>query len=78
MAAPGDAARCQLVPGRPLAPGRPGTNNPKRDRKATTISEGANTPPIALRDQKWGELPSDSVPVLTASTCARRWRSASR
>jgi hypothetical protein len=23
MAAPGDAARCHLVPGRPLAPGKP-------------------------------------------------------
>jgi len=47
MAAPGDAARCQLVPGRPLAPSKPSPENPKRERKATTISEGADTAPIA-------------------------------
>jgi hypothetical protein len=36
-----------MMPGRPLAPRKPGQENLKRDRKATTISEAADASPIA-------------------------------
>ena len=36
----------KMVPGPPLVPRKPGRENPRRDRKATTISEAADTSPI--------------------------------
>jgi hypothetical protein len=34
------------------------------DTKAITLFEGPDISPTAWRDQKWAELPSDTLPVL--------------
>jgi hypothetical protein len=65
MTAPGDAARCHLVPGRSVVrPVRP-TAEARTRPQSYTISEGANTPTIAKRDQKPPDDPSDNLLVLT-------------
>jgi hypothetical protein len=66
MTAPGDAARCHLVPGRSfVGTARPTADPKKRDRRGGKIKEGANTSDIANRDQKPGDGPSDILLMLT-------------